>query len=62
MKVFVIKESDIENLRLRLKRDSRDAIANAGVDLSAAKLQQAFDAAHRFYVYQIETWLSEVTK
>lgn len=61
MKVYIIKDSDIETLREKLKRDPRQINGNTKTPLSKDE-QLIVDNAHRFYNYEIEQWISNVTR
>lgn len=56
MKVYIIKDSDIEELRAKLKRDTRQIHGNTNVPLTR-EAQSIVDTAHRFYNYEIEGWI-----
>lgn len=61
MKAFILTETDLDRLLLRIDRDPK----NGGSSQSSVRdpmKEQAYDEAHRFYNYQVRTWIAEVSK
>jgi hypothetical protein len=62
MKAFILTEADFEKLLAGIDRDPRYG-DNGGSSVSlSAEQQAAYTEAHRFFNYQIRTWISEVKK
>ena len=62
MKAYLLTEQDFERLLLRIDRDpmwgERGGSSQASVRDPAQN--QAHEEAHRFYNYQLRTWIDEV--
>lgn len=64
MKVFLLKEEDFERLFLMIDRDPKHGTQGGSSQASVrdpAKAE-AYDEAHRFYNYQVRTWVEQVKK
>lgn len=58
-KVYILTQEDIDSLREKLNADPKRTHAS---NTSTPERQQATDEAHRFYKFQIETWIGKVTE
>ena len=60
MKVYIIKDSDFQNLLDNIDRDPQHG-ARGGSSQSLDKQErQAHRDAHRFYNYHIRTWIDSI--
>jgi len=60
VKVYVIKDEDIERLRLRLRESLASAVeAQSGAPL---EVREGYLACNQKMIYLIEIWLQERTK
>lgn len=60
MKVYLLNEADFDRLLTAIDRDPRRQISGSkGASLTPVE-QEAHDKAHRFYNYQIHTWIQSV--
>ena len=62
--VYIVTPEDIEKLLLRIDRDPKHSMLGGGSDVSVRdpEKERIYDEAHRFYNYQVRTWIAEVTK
>ena len=64
MKAYILTEKDFEELLLRIDRDpkhgSKGGSSCASVRDSAT--ERIYDEVHRFYNYQLRTWIDSVQK
>ena len=63
MKAYILTDADFEKLLLKLDRDPRHG-DNGGSSRGTIDLreQQIWDEVHRFYNYQLRTWIDSVQK
>lgn len=62
MKVFLIKDEDIDRLLTMIDRDPTHGPAGGSSVVLTDKERMAHEAAHRFFNYQIRLWVNEVTR
>ncbi len=60
MKVYILKEEDFENLLLKIDRDARHGHDGGSSQCFTEEESRAQKVAHKFYNYQIRTWISKV--
>lgn len=60
MKVFLLKESDFEKLLLMIDRDPRNGYTGGSSQVLSLDEERAHNEAHRFFNYQIRTWIDSV--
>jgi hypothetical protein len=60
MKVYVIRDLDIEALLTAIDRDPRHGERGGSSQVLTQQEQDAHDRAHRFYNFQVRRWLDEV--
>jgi len=56
MKVFIIKEEDLENLKLLLQKDPFPGI------LPNSEKWSIYDEAKRFYTYYVLGWVNKISE
>lgn len=62
MKVYVLTQSDIDELLLSIDRNPRHG-PNGGSSIVLSESEQRYyDESHRFYNYQVRRWVERVTK
>lgn len=63
-KVYMLTEQDFEKLLLKLDRDPKHGYEGGSSQASVRdrEKEQVYDEVHRFYNYQIRTWIDEVQK
>lgn len=62
MKVYLIKEEDFEKLLLMIDRDPTHGYEGGSSNSMNEQERRVYDEAHRFYNYQVRTWIDEVKK
>lgn len=64
MKMYLLTQSDMDRLLLMVDRDPKHGAKGGSSDASVRDREENFahDKAHRFYNYQVRTWIDEVTK
>lgn len=62
MKVYLLKDEDFDRLVLMLSKDPRHGQSGGSSVMLSPEEQQAHDEAHRFYNYNVRTWIDEVKK
>lgn len=64
MKAFILTQADFEKLLLKIDRDPLHGADGGSSDspVRDREKNQAYKDAHRFYNYQVRTWIDEVTK
>lgn len=61
-KVYILTEADFEKLRLMVDRNPKHGTRGGSSAALNAKDEEAHKRAHRFYNYQVCTWIEEVKK
>lgn len=64
MKYYMLTDADFEKLLLKIDRDPKHG-REGGSSQSSVRdraTEQIYDEVHRFYNYQLRTWISEVQK
>jgi hypothetical protein len=61
-KVYILKDQDFDALLLRLDRAPERGSQGGSSRTLTIEEKQAFEDAHRFYNYQIRTWIEEVQR
>ncbi len=60
MKVFLLKDVDLERLLLMVDRNPAHGHDGGSSQTFNAEERKAHDEAHRFYNYQVRTWVNQV--
>lgn len=60
MKAYILSEADFELLTTSVDRDPRHGQRGGSSAVLSEIEQQAHDKAHRFYNYQVRTWIEKV--
>jgi hypothetical protein len=62
MKAYILTEADFEKLLLMVDRDPKHGQTGGSSDASVRDREnaQAHEKAHRFYNYQVRTWIDQV--
>lgn len=60
MKMYIIKEEEFEALLAALDRDPRHGQDGGGSIVLSKQDQEAHNRAHRFYNYQVRSWVNKV--
>lgn len=61
MKVFVLKQEDFNRLNVMIDRDPSHGPDGGSSRVLSETEQQAHAEAHRFFNYQVRTWIASVT-
>jgi hypothetical protein len=61
MKVYILKEEDFEALNMAISRDPRWGVSGGSGVMLSEEERKAHDEAHRFFNYQVRTWIQKVT-
>lgn len=62
MKVYILKDSDFEHLLTSIDRDPRHGERGGSSQVLSTVEEGAHDDAHRFYNYQVRTWINLVQR
>jgi hypothetical protein len=64
MKVYLLKESDIDNLLLKLNSDPKYGINCGSIDSTVREnnIDVSYEQARRFYNYQVRMWIDSIKK
>jgi hypothetical protein len=64
MKVYLIKESDIDNLLLKLNSDPKYGINGGSIDSTVRDnmIDITYEKVRRFYNYQVRNWIDSIKK
>lgn len=62
MKAFILSESDFENLLADIDRDPRYGMKGGSSQTFTEEQRAAYEEAHRFFNYQIRSWIDKVKK
>jgi len=60
MKVYILSDSDSELLLANIDRDPQWGTQGGSSGVLSKVEQAAHDSAHRFFNYQIRTWMNKV--
>lgn len=60
MKAYILSEEDFEKLLAAIDRDPKHGYDGGGSAVLNKEEQLAFETAHRFFNYQIRTWMQKV--
>jgi hypothetical protein len=61
-KVYLLNDADIERLRAAIDRDPDNGFKGGGSQHLSQQERDAHREAHRFFNYQVCTWIDGVTK
>jgi len=62
MKIYMLTQEDIELLTTMTDRNPEHGFNGGASRKLNAHEQLAYEEAHRFYNYQVRTWIQKVTK
>jgi len=62
MKVYMLTQDDIDLLTTMTDRNPRHGDRGGSSQVLSKQESDAHDEAHRFYNYQVRTWIQKVTK
>lgn len=62
MKVYLIKEADLERLFLMVDRDPKRGAKGGSSAVFSKEQEEMFDEVCRFYNYQVRTWADQIKK
>lgn len=62
MKAYILKDNDFEQLLLKLDRDPAHGLDGGSSNSINPETKRIYDEVHRFYNYQIRTWIDDVKK
>lgn len=64
MKQYVLSQADIDQLTLLLDRDPEHGTqgGSSNASVNDPNVRWIYKEAHRFYNYQIRTWIDRVTR
>jgi hypothetical protein len=62
MKAFILSEKDLEDLCTMLDRDPSYGYHGGSSTSISDQQKQAYQEAHRFFNYQVRTWIDNVKK
>jgi hypothetical protein len=62
MKAYILSEDDFEQLLTAIDRDPKWGTKGGSSQTVSQVEKLAYEDAHRFYNYQIRTWLDKVKK
>jgi hypothetical protein len=62
MKVYIIKDEDVDRLLDNLDRDPKYGARGGSSQVISKEQQLMFEEVHRFYNFQIRRWLDEIRK
>lgn len=62
MKAYILTEEDFNTLLLKLDRNPEHGYNGGGSTIIRDSDRSAYDEVHRFYNYQIHSWLEQIKK
>jgi hypothetical protein len=62
MKAYILSDADFEMLLSAIDRDPRWGTQGGSSQVMNAEELRAYEEAHRFFNYQIRTWIGNVKK
>lgn len=62
MRVYIIKDSDFEALQSAIDRDPKNGTQGGSSQVLSDDEQRAHDRAHRFFNYQVVTWMQRMKR
>lgn len=62
MKVYLIKEGEIDALLALIDRDPKHGFGGGSSRVLSDVEQRAHDEAHRFFNFQVRNWIAEIKK
>jgi hypothetical protein len=62
MKVYMLSKHDFDNLLARIDRDPSHGYDGGSSNAMSEHDRRIHDEAHRFFNYQIRTWISDVQR
>jgi hypothetical protein len=62
MKVYMLRQQDFDDLLARIDRDPSWGCEGGSSIVMNDEERRAHDAAHRFFNYQVRTWLETVKR
>ena len=60
MKAYILSDKDFEDLLAAIDRDPRWGTQGGSSSVLSQVEKDAHDNAHRFYNYQLRTWINQV--
>lgn len=61
-RVYLLTEADLERLTLMVDRNPRHGERGGSGQVIDARDERIYSEAHRFFNYQVRTWIDEVKK
>lgn len=61
-KVYLITDADIYQLLTLIDRNPRHGESGGSSQVLSKEEEEAFNKAHRFYNYQVRSWLDDTVK
>ena len=61
MKVFLVWQIDLDLLLTMIDRDPKHGKNGGSSQVQTKEEEQAFATAHRFYNYQVRTWIERMS-
>ena len=62
MKVYILKDSDLEHLLTEISRDPRWGESGGSARILSVDEEKLFKEAHMFYNYIVRRWIEEIKK
>ena len=62
MKVYIIDDGDVKALLAAVDRDPSHGQAGGSSQSMSESERAVYDRAHRFYNYQVRTWLDKIQR
>jgi hypothetical protein len=62
MRVYVVKQEDLDRLLAFIDRNPAHGARGGSSDVLTDTEQRAHEKAHRFFNYQIRIWIGEITQ
>lgn len=62
MKVFLIKDDDLDRLLAMIDRDPSHGAAGGSSQVLTQQERDAHEKAHRFFNFQIRQWIDTITR
>lgn len=62
MRVYLIKDADIDRLFAQLDRDPTHGMVAGSAQVLTQQEREAHAQAHRFYNFQLRQWINDIVK
>ena len=62
MRLYVLKQRDFDNLLARIDRDPQWGNEGGSSIAITDEVRRAHESAHRFFNYQLRTWIADVQR